>query len=146
MVIFICILINLIGPILRLNVKMRKVYHGHLATFASHVPKLTENETHNKKPAGLSGRSLTRDDCAQKLNVPYGTGIVAITPGTAVSIQPTNTGGAVPGNQWFQISTFAGSNAGPAVIAGYVNGIGASALFNRRGIIFERQARPTASG
>lgn len=95
----------------------------------------------------LSGRSLTSDDCAHKLNVPYGTGIVAITPGTTVSIQSTNTGGAVPGNQWFQISTFAGSNFGPAVIAGYVNGIGASALLNDpRNVIFERQARPTASG
>jgi hypothetical protein len=94
----------------------------------------------------LSGRSLASDECAPEPNVTYGTGIIVITPGTTVSIQSTNTGGAVSGNQYFQVNTFA-CNSGPAGTADYINGIGTSALFNNpRDMAFERLTRPTASG
>ncbi len=62
--------------------------------------------------------------------ITYATSPVTITPGNAVSVHATNTGGTVPANQYFQVSTFAGSNAGVAGTAGYVNGTGTGALFN----------------
>jgi gliding motility-associated-like protein len=66
----------------------------------------------------------------QAPNITYSSGTVAVTPGMPVSLTPVNTGGTVPANQYFQVSTFAGSNSGLAGTAGYVNGTGTAALFN----------------
>jgi RHS repeat-associated protein len=57
--------------------------------------------------------------------ISYGSS-ATLTSGTAFSLSPTNTGGAIPATAYGQVTTIAGSRFGSS---GYVNGIGTAARF-----------------
>jgi gliding motility-associated-like protein len=74
--------------------------------------------------------ALAQGVAGQAPKISYSRKTYALTPGTAFSISPANSGGTVSGSQYYKVSTFAGSNSGLSGTAGYVNATGTAALFN----------------
>jgi RHS repeat-associated protein len=75
----------------------------------------------------LFGLALSQQVFSQAPNIAY-TSSTSLTAGTLFSINPTNTGGAVPATVYGQVTTVAGSIWGTG---GYVNTTGTAARFNR---------------
>lgn len=73
----------------------------------------------------LSGLFAEHAFC-QAPNISY-TGSTTLTAGTAFTISPTNSGGAVPATTYGQVTLFAGSSTGTP---GYSNSSGSSASFH----------------